>query len=93
MILQLCELFLQDLQPLLLVSDVHHGGRVLLGLQQLLQLRQLGLLLLVGDVQSLLYVQFVALVLCGICQRGVVEADDLVNSPKIEMFRVIRTLQ
>ena len=84
--LQLCELFLQDLQPLLLVSNVHHGGRVFLRLQELLELGQLGLLLLVGDVQPLLNVELVALVLCRIGQGGVVEADDLVNSPTMRMI-------
>ena len=90
--LQLSELFLQDLQPLLLVSNVHHGGRVFLRLQQLLELGELGLLLLVGNVQPLLDVQLVALVLRGIGQRGVVETDDLVNSPA--MFKIcVKSLQ
>ena len=63
MSLQLCELFLQDLQPLLLVGDVHHGGCKLLRLQQLLKLGQLRLLLLIGNIQSLLDIQFVIFVL------------------------------
>ena len=89
MTLQLRELFLQVLQPLLLVSNVHHGGRVLLRLQQLLEFGELGLLLLVGNVQSLLNVKFVAFVLCSIGQRGVVQPDDLVNSPTIRRRLVI----
>ena len=63
MSLQLSELLLQNLQPLLLVGDVDHGGRELLRLQQLLELGQLRLLLLVRNVQSLLHIQLVALVL------------------------------
>ena len=71
---------------MLLVSNVHHGGRVFLRLQELLELGQLGLLLLVGNVESLLNVELVALVLGSIGQGGVVEADDLVNSPAMRMF-------
>ena len=43
---------------------------------------------MVGNVQPLLDVQLVALVLRGIGQRGVVETDDLVNSPAMFKFRV-----
>ena len=71
---------------MLLVRNVHHGGRVFLRLQELLELRQLGLLLLVGNVEPLLNVELVALVLCSIGQGGVVEADDLVNSPTMRMI-------
>ena len=45
MSLELCKLFLQYLQPLLLVGDVNHRSGKLLGLEQLLQLGQLRLLL------------------------------------------------
>ena len=71
---------------MLLVSNVHHGGCVFLRLQELLELGQLGLLLLVGNVEPLLNVELVALVLGSIGQGGVVEADDLVNSPAMRMF-------
>ena len=92
--LQLSELFLQDLQPLLLVSNVHHGGCVFLRLQQLLELGQLGLLLLVGNVQPLLNVELVALVLRDIGQRGVVETDNLVDSPGMVkcVFRSVQSI-
>ena len=84
MSLELCKLFLQYLQPLLLVGDVNHRSGKLLGLEQLLQLGQLGLLLPVGDVESLLNIHLVAPVLLLVSHGGVVKADDLIDSPELE---------
>ena len=84
MCLELSELFLQDLQPLLLVGDVRRGRGKLLGLQQLLQFGQLRLLLPVGNVETLLDIHLVALVLLLVGKRGVVQADDLVYPPECE---------
>ena len=84
--LQLRELFLQDLQPLLLVGDVHHGRRELLGLEQLLQLGQLRLLLPVGDVEPPLHVHFIAPVLLLVSKGGIVKPDNLIYPPDNEVF-------